>query len=679
MSRACLSQVPFPGHSPRPCLIKFDFNQEPSTYYLYPKISDVGDDIEISKEPKLTHSPIAKLYIARWTVLLENSSQIQLHAQGWGPEEDSGIDRTSSSLPKGSIVYLRPDDVFQIGHVTLQLQREALDTQGNSKVQVTSSGYEQATTDQQHVHHDGVTKEILESKSGHRHLVSTPHSSHDPDTTIMETPTASRYHIPGLIGSPALSTAAKNSIKDQEDCQKGEPHSNSPNSQANIREGIKGTKEAGLEETIPNPNSEENDHISEEALGEPSISNPLVEELTSEPQKEAPPDIDDEDTQKSTRDRSDNLLDLAKAGQDGLSSPHSHGPELTARENGDIEESSKRSAKPFVEAADLSHQSPPTVTSRQSSRKRKRVTEDTQESMKSMIHVEIDSSNTGARYDKQQSLEEEPAKKGSVRKQSTKKRATDAVREVSEPPSSSKSARSLLHEDSTILRSTNSKLRVFFASSTTVDKTSKFLGFLENHGVTKAKSVKDCDILCIGNNDLRKTCNLVLAVISGKQVVNEDWFVQSVTKGELLDQNGFLARDPVKEAEWETDLSEAIERGKQGVQPFMGFAVHFTPAAKKELGKGFTELKEIAMHAGAKSVQATLPRKSSLAQAPTTIIVALPDDGDLPVLEEGGWRSFNKDIVTLSVLRGSLDVNSNEFLIRHKDGTRSGASKRRKR
>lgn len=612
-----------------------------------------------------------------------------MNAQGWGPEGDCGIDMSRLSLPKGSMIYLRPDDVFQIGHVTLRLQREIFEPEGDSKVQVTSSGYDGATADQLHVHEVGGIKEILEATSNGGHLKSTPRSAHDIDTTIMETPTASRNHIPGLVGSSVMSTAAGNGNKDQGNCQKREQHPKSPDVQASIRESIQGRKEVGLAESIPNTSSEDNDHVSDEFLGETNISNaivgdsmsepqkeasnPLAEELTSELPKEDSPVID-EDTQTSTRHRSEKLLYLANSGP-----PSSPIPELASRKNGDIEAISKRAGNPFNEAADRPAHTPPAVTSRQSSRKRKWVADESQDSMKSMIHVEIPPLSARAKNVKQQFLEGESGKKGSASKQSTKKKATGALRDISEPLSSGESVRSLIREESTIMQSTSTKLRVFFASSTTVDKTSKSLNFLENHGVTKAKSVKDCDILCIGNSDLKKTCNLVLAVISGKQVIIEDWVVKSVTKGELLDHNDFLARDPVKEAEWEIDLSEAIERGKQGVKPFLGFIVHFTPAAKKELGRGFTDLKDIVLHAGAKSVQATLPRKSSLAQAPTTVVVALPDDSDLSALQEGGWRSFNKDIVTLSVLRGSLDVNSDEFLIRHKDGTRNGSRKRMKR
>lgn len=592
----------------------------------------------------LVHSDvlIVGLDIARWTIILENFSQIQMHTQGWGPNEASGIDPTTCSLPKESMIYLRPDDVFQIGHVTLQIQREVVETQGNSTIQVTSSGFDGATADQQHVNQDKENKEALEFAAHRRHPISTPHSSRDIDTTIMETPVASRYDVGCLGGSTIMSAATETGLNNHGDCQKRESDSNSPDIQTSITEGIKRTNE---------------------------VSELPIEELTSEPPKSFFLGADDEDSQKSIRDRSDKLLDLADSGQDGLSSPISHSPGLSYLEGKDGEECSKRSGTSSIEAADIIG-SPPTLTTRKSSRKRKRATDESQDSMKSLIRIAIPPSSARAKYAKQQSLGREPARRV---------KASNELQDVSDPPSSSRSKRLKLSEDSSMTRATNTKLRVFFGSSTTVDKSSKFMGFLENHGVMKVKSVKDCDILCIGNSDLKKTGNLVLAVMSGKQVITKDWVVQSVAKGELLDPNGFLARDPVKEAEWETDLDEAIKRGKQGVKPFLDFTVFFTPAAKKELGTGFTELKDIAIHAGAKSVQATLPRKSSLAQAPKTIVIALPGDSDLLALEEGGWRSFNKDIVTLSVLRGSVNVNSDEFLVRHQDKNRTVASKRRKR
>lgn len=62
-----------------------------------------------------------------WAISLAIVSQIYMHSHGWRPNDHSDIHLTKSSLtPKStSRVFLRPDDVFQIGHVILKIQRDA--------------------------------------------------------------------------------------------------------------------------------------------------------------------------------------------------------------------------------------------------------------------------------------------------------------------------------------------------------------------------------------------------------------------------------------------------------------------------------------------------------------------------------------------------------------------------
>lgn len=50
-----------------------------------------------------------------------------MHAHGWRPNHHSGIHLTKSSLTSKSTsrVFLRPDDVFQIGDMILKIQRDA--------------------------------------------------------------------------------------------------------------------------------------------------------------------------------------------------------------------------------------------------------------------------------------------------------------------------------------------------------------------------------------------------------------------------------------------------------------------------------------------------------------------------------------------------------------------------
>ena len=262
---------------------------------------------------------------------------------------------------------------------------------------------------------------------------------------------------------------------------------------------------------------------------------------------------------------------------------------------------------------------------------------------------------------------------------SSRRRNSRSTQDSAEPTSSSRSMRSNLLEDSSSLSLAHTNLKVMFASSTSSDKSPQFRKFLKKQGVKTVKSVADCTILCVGKGaELKKTSNLILAVASGKEIVTDEWISRSAIKGELLDSHDFPAKDPKREAEWGTTLSDAIERGRQGTKPFHGYTIYFTSAAKQELGKGFSDIKDIAVFAGAECIKVAVPRKSSEG-SPMTMVIAVNDDDDLPALEERSWKTYTKEIITISVLRGSLDLDSEEFLLTPRAVNQNGKSRKRKR
>ncbi|MCJ1451857.1 hypothetical protein MMC28_002197 [Mycoblastus sanguinarius] len=232
-----------------------------------------------------------------------------------------------------------------------------------------------------------------------------------------------------------------------------------------------------------------------------------------------------------------------------------------------------------------------------------------------------------------------------------------------EPTSSMRSTRSAIREELSSLSFVDVDIRILFASSTSVGDSKQFIKFLSKQGVKKVHFVTECTVLCIGQEELKKTSKLILAVLLGKEIINEDFVRDSVRAEKLQDITSYVARDPQREAEWGISLDEAINRGRQGLNKvLLDLTVIFTSAAKKELGKGFSDMKEIVMTAGARGVSSSLPKKSPEA-SPATLVIAVSDDGDLPALEKGGWKSYVKEIITLSVLRGVLDLNNNEFLV----------------
>lgn len=246
------------------------------------------------------------------------------------------------------------------------------------------------------------------------------------------------------------------------------------------------------------------------------------------------------------------------------------------------------------------------------------------------------------------------------------------------PSSFNTISRSTNQEKASATPSQKSCINVLFASSTSVDDSPALMSFLAKQKVRSVKSVKDCQVLCVGKGELKRTSNLILAVLAGKDVVRDTWIWESAKLGKLLDCSGFLAEDPEQEYEWGAKLVEAVQRGRQGVRPLQGWWFTITRTARKELGKGFDDIKEIAVTAGAEGVQNTVPRKSP-DKAPRTIIIASTKDTDMHTLQERGWKVFTKELIIMSILRGVLDVDDAEFMIQQETGGGVGITKKRKR
>ena len=264
-----------------------------------------------------------------------------------------------------------------------------------------------------------------------------------------------------------------------------------------------------------------------------------------------------------------------------------------------------------------------------------------------------------------------PSARTSLSDRDTKSASHSHLVEPSSPMSSTRSTAQNEHYSSSLM---DPGTRIVFASSSSVGDSKPFLKFLSSKRVTRVQSVHDCTVLCVGR-ELKKTSKLILAVLLGKDIVTDSWVRDSAKGNYLLSVVPYVPRDAQKEAEWGISLDKAIYQGKQGLRVLRDQTILFTPFAKKELGKnGFDELKEIVRCAGAKNVSSSLPKKTA-EETPHTIVVATHNDADLAVLHELGWRAYVKDIISLSVLRGKLDLESDEFLIKEQ----KNESRKRKR
>ncbi|MCJ1281313.1 hypothetical protein MMC26_000632 [Xylographa opegraphella] len=183
-------------------------------------------------------------------------------------------------------------------------------------------------------------------------------------------------------------------------------------------------------------------------------------------------------------------------------------------------------------------------------------------------------------------------------------------------------------------------IKVQFGSSTTVDTLPSVMKILRSLG-------------------LKTTTNLVVAVALGKPVISDRWAFSSAKAQELLDPRDFIPDDRSLETKLGISLSEAIERGRSQHIPFDGYKVWFTPVVKKDLGKALGDLKGIAIHGGA-TIEARYP---GCKDQSVGIIISSCDDPQLAKLIADGWRCFTKDIIAMTVLRSTLDLNSPEFVI----------------
>ena len=244
-----------------------------------------------------------------------------------------------------------------------------------------------------------------------------------------------------------------------------------------------------------------------------------------------------------------------------------------------------------------------------------------------------------------------------------------------EPASSIRSTRSVIRQDLSQLNVSNDSIRILFSNSTAVSNSRPFMKFLSQRGIEKVNSVPQCTVLCVGKGELKKTSKLIMAVMLGKEVITDDWVTESARCNKLQNIEEYLAQDPEREREWGFSIREAVERGRQGLKILQDWTVIFTASAKKEVGKsGFADLKEITTYAGAESVLTTLPKKPP-EEMPFTLVIGTVADVGSPALRE--WKCYTRDIIGLSVLRGSLDIDSEEFLIQ-KPEQEKGSRKRKR-
>ncbi|GME32496.1 BRCT domain-containing protein [Neofusicoccum parvum] len=213
--------------------------------------------------------------------------------------------------------------------------------------------------------------------------------------------------------------------------------------------------------------------------------------------------------------------------------------------------------------------------------------------------------------------------------------------------------------------------RVAFSNTKTIERDTP-LKFLKRQGVQIVDKVteKGCDVVCIGSASgaLVKSAKLLLGLAFGKPIVSDNWLNKSVQTGKLLDTSSFPPLNAPKEWEWgdnEEDVSETLDIDR--AELFKNRTFFITPALKKEYGSGYGDVEKILKAAGAK---VTSKAAREYKHTENTIILA-SEHGDLEAMTLSGTdkdeerrQCYTKDLISMSVLRGFLDIENEEFKIR---------------
>ncbi|KAF3047019.1 hypothetical protein E8E12_010466 [Didymella heteroderae] len=195
-------------------------------------------------------------------------------------------------------------------------------------------------------------------------------------------------------------------------------------------------------------------------------------------------------------------------------------------------------------------------------------------------------------------------------------------------------------------------------SNSAIKEDSSAVKFLRKQGGALVKNVEDrCNVLCVRDGGLSKTMKVIQAVALGVPIVTDRWLTESAKADGLLDLASFKPSVAEQEDEWKFSLEKVW-----GVpqNPFIGYALYFTPALKKTY-KNFREMEKACQTLSTQLV----PKRTSKNDK---IIVLAAEDGD-PEAEkmiEDGEPCFHKDLLTTSILRGKLDLQSDEFKINAK-------------
>jgi hypothetical protein len=160
-----------------------------------------------------------------------------------------------------------------------------------------------------------------------------------------------------------------------------------------------------------------------------------------------------------------------------------------------------------------------------------------------------------------------------------------------------------------------------------------------------------------------------LAVALGKQILSDDWAIQSAEGNLLLDPAQFIARDADKETEW--NLPANWSSGWPRTNLLNDNDVLITPQLKKKYGQGYKDIEKIIKTLGASKITSSSAGVRNFDGSPTTIVLGLAaEDNDSINITAKGFACYDKDVLPISILRGRLSLDEHKIDFSEKKANR---------
>ena len=162
---------------------------------------------------------------------------------------------------------------------------------------------------------------------------------------------------------------------------------------------------------------------------------------------------------------------------------------------------------------------------------------------------------------------------------------------------------------------------------------------------------------------LSKTMKVIQAIALGVPIVTDKWLFDSAKADGLLDLSSYKPSVAKQEKEWHFDLAKVWGVAQT---PFKSYNVYFTPALKKTY-TNFREMDRVCQIVGANVISKRTGNSNKM-----IVLAKEEDDPDADKMIEEGQTCYHKDLLTTSILRGTLNLESDEFKIKAKpaQGTR---------